>query len=432
MRLPRNIGGAIKWGSRLRAERLKGIKAMCLKYDRCREMLDSISAVLGTISAVIIAANSVVMLLASAGRARPLEVYPEGDRTDVSVAILVPAYREGPHIRYVLRSLKFVEYPKDRLKLIVVGERDDLETYHEIARICEVDGDTINCGGVRGVYLINASGARGKPSALNFALKYVDADVVAVYDAEDSVHPNHVSIAVRLLEDESVAAVQFVREMAQVAGRLGEAQVADFYFYYLVIQPYLMRSTGLAEICGSAFFIKHSVLRRVGGFNTASPAEDLDLTYRIGALGLRVLIAQPPSITRPIVRVSSLVKQRARWIRGGLLSIPTGLRAAPRTLPLLLITGFMPVSTVTSTLTVLLGIVGLVSGCDLSLCVYAVIAASSACSLGLVPVSLSSTGRTIALKNLAVMSAIYYLASWRAIAELIVSPRDWSKSEFKA
>ncbi|MEM1623386.1 MAG: glycosyltransferase family 2 protein [Sulfolobales archaeon] len=395
-------------------------------------MLDLASAILCSVSAIIVLSNSVLMLLASLSRSRPLEINHSGVQPKVRVAIVVPAYREGPFIHYVIQSLKEVDYPKDYLKLVIVGEEDDVETYREVAKLCDIRDEYLDCGGVKGVYLVNKSRARGKPAALNFALKYVNADVIGFYDAEDSIHPKHVSIAVELLKDSSVAAVQFVREVARIPGALGEAQAADFHFYYMVLQPFLMRYTGLAEICGSAFFIKSSLIKEVGGFNINSPAEDLDLTYRLGALGLRILLALPPSTTRPIANTSSLIKQRARWIRGGILSIPTGLSAAPRSIPLVLVTGFMPITTVTSSLALLLGVVVLLMGSTVTLSKYAIVALVLACVLGASSVLVSNLGATRMLKYLAVMSIVYYLASWRALVELFTSPRSWTKSQSKA
>lgn len=395
-------------------------------------MLDSISAAFGIASAAIIAANSILVILASLSKARPLELEPGSPQEHASVAVIVPVYGEGPRVRYVLRSLGEVRYPKDRLTLVVVGEEGDDETYREISRLCETSGNLLDCGGVRGVYVVNRSGVRGKPAALNYALKHVNADVVAVYDAEDTVHRDHVSIAVRLLEDRSVGAVQFVREVSPYPSDLAEAQRSDFYFYYMVLQPYLMRKTGLAEVCGSAFFARLSLLKSLGGFNESSPAEDLDLTYRLGARGMRVLVALPPSATRPVVRTSSLVKQRARWIRGGILSIPTGLRALPRSAPLLLVTGLTPLTSVTSTVAVLLLVAGLIKGSAPVLSWYAISALAAACLLGTLFTLLSGYGRGGGLKHLAAMSVVYFLASWRAVVELAVSPRSWTRSESKA
>ncbi|MEM4592029.1 MAG: hypothetical protein QW196_01350, partial [Sulfolobales archaeon] len=125
-------------------------------------------------------------------------------------------------------------------------------------------------------------------------------------------------------------------------------------------------------------------------------------------------------------------KQRARWIRGGILSIPTGFSAAPRSIPLMLITGFMPITTVTSSLTLLLGVVALLTGSTLTLSKYAIVALVFACVLGASSVLASNLGKTRMLRYLAIMSFVYYLASWRALVELFTSPRSWTKSQSKA
>lgn len=395
-------------------------------------LIDVALTVLGAFSVIIISANSTLMLLAYLSRARPLEVVADKPSSTPDVTILVPAYREGNHIHYFLKSLSSVDYPKNRLRLVIVGEVDDPETYGVLSNYCEVEHDALNCGGVRGVYIVNTSGIRGKPAALNFALRYVNTEIVAVYDAEDSIHPSHVSIAVKLLIDPEVAAIQFVRNIVATRTTLEEAQSTDFEFYYTVLQPYLMSLTGLAEVCGSAFYIKLSYLESVGGFNSSSPAEDLDLTYRIASRRWRILLAFPPSTTRPITRTSSLIKQRARWIRGGILAIPAGLRALPRSLPLLLITGLTPLTTVTSTLTVTLGLVSALLNTGILPAIYTIYALAAVCLFGAVPVLLANSNRARTPKYLTIMPAIYYLATWRAFLELLSSPRAWTRSDSKA
>ncbi|MCX8209023.1 MAG: glycosyltransferase family 2 protein [Sulfolobales archaeon] len=395
-------------------------------------MLDLVSSAFGLVTVFIVSANSLLMMLAYLSKSHPVKTPSEDCGRYPSVTVVVPAYREGPYIHYVLQSLKEVRYPRDKLRLIIVGESGDSDTYGEVLKICEVRGQHLNCGGVEGSYLENSSGVRSKPAALNYALRYVDSEILAVYDAEDTIHPDHVLAAVELLGSSDVAAIQFVREVASVSSKLSGAQVADFHFYYRILQPYIARKTGLAEICGSAFFIKTRYLVSVGGFNSTSPTEDLDLTYRIGARGWRVLIALPPSTTRPIARASSLVRQRARWIRGGLLSIPAGLKALPRSLPLLLVTGFMPLTAATSTVAVAAGFVGLLSGFDMTLFRQVFLALVTACSLSFLLVILAAPKEKAVLKYLVVMSAIYYLASWRAVVELLTAPRAWTKSDSKA
>ena len=191
-----------------------------------------------------------------------------------------------------------------------------------------------------------------------------------------------------------------------------------------------MHKTWLPEICGSAFFTRLSYLNKVGGFNLGSPAEDLDLTYRFGARGWKIVVAEPPSVTRPITRTSSLVKQRARWIRGGILAIPQGVRALPRSAPLLLVTGLMPISSVTSTLALIFSLASILLGGGQQ-AIIVILVLVSASSIGALPLALLAGNKERIFKYLGLMSAIYFLASWRAVIELFVAPHSWNKSEDK-
>lgn len=396
-------------------------------------MLEALAVTSGLLTLVILTANNLVLAAAALSRVRPYEVRENLEVDRGRIAVIVPAYREGGTIHHLLASLRDVDYDKRLLKLIVVGEEDDPETYAAISRVCKVDGELLDCYGIAGRYLVNRSGMRGKAAALSYALKYVDAEYVAVYDAEDTVHPRHFRVALRILRDETIAAVQFVRRVIARSRTIEKAQEEDFNLYYIKIQPFMSKYFGLAELGGSAFLVKTKCLQAVGGVNPRAPAEDLDLTYRLASKGWRVVIAFPPSETRSITTLGSLVKQRSRWIRGGILSIPLGIRALPRSLPLLIVTGITPLSTVTSTTMLVALLVDLVLGLYTHYLTYilAALVAVSATSI-ITAIFLSGNSNVIErLKYLAVMSVVYYLATWKALIDTLRTPYSWEKSESK-
>jgi len=396
-------------------------------------VLEVLAVTSGLLTLVILTANNLVLAAAALSRVRPYEVCEDLEVDRGRIAVIVPAYREGDTIHHVLTSLRDVDYDKRLLKLIVVGEEGDPETYAAVSRVCRVDGELLNCYGVAGRYLVNKSGMRGKAAALSYALKYVDAEYVAVYDAEDTAHSRHFKVALRILRDETVAAVQFVRRVAARSRTIEKAQEEDFNLYYMRVQPFMSKYFGLAELGGSAFLVKAKCLWAVGGVNPRAPAEDLDLTYRLASKGWRVVIALPPSETRSITTLGSLVRQRSRWIRGGILSIPLGIRALPRSLPLLVITGITPLSTVTSTTMLVAVLVDLALGSCMHYLTYILIALVVVSSTSiLATIFLSGNSDVIRkLKYVAVMSAVYYLATWKALVDALRAPYSWERSESK-
>jgi cellulose synthase/poly-beta-1,6-N-acetylglucosamine synthase-like glycosyltransferase len=397
------------------------------------QVLEVLPVASGLLTLVVLLANNLVLVAAALSRARPYEVGDDLGGSYGRVTLVVPAYREGDTIHFLLTSLRDIDYDRGSLKLIIVGEEDDRETYDAVSRVCRVDGEVLDCYGIAGRYLVNRSGMRGKAVALSYALRYVDTEYVAVYDAEDTVHPKHFKVALRVLSDSSVAAVQFVRRVVARYRTVEKAQEEDFNMYYTRVQPFMSKYFGLAELGGSAFLIKTECLRAVGGVNPRAPTEDLDLTYRLASRGWRVLVALPPSETRSITTLGSLIKQRSRWIRGGILAIPLGIRALPRSLPLLIVTGITPLSTVTSTVMFVALLVDLVVGLYTRYLLYILVtlvvlsATSTLTSLLLLgnPVDVGK------LKYIAVMSAVYYLATWRALLDILRAPYSWDRSESK-
>ncbi len=396
-------------------------------------MLEVLTVVSGLLTLVILTASNIVLVAAALSRARPYDVCEDLGTSYGRITILVPAYKEGGTIHYLLTSLRDVDYDRSLLKLLIIGEVGDLETYAAISRVCRVDGESLDCYGIAGQYLVNRTGMRGKAAALSYALKYVDTEYVAVYDAEDSVHPKHFKAALKILSNDDIAAVQFVRVVISRSTSIEKAQEEDFNLYYTKIQPFMSKHFGLAELGGSAFLIKTGCLKAVGGVNPRAPTEDLDLTFRLASRGWKVVIALPPSETRSITSLSSLVRQRSRWIRGGILSIPLGIRALPRSLPLLVITGITPLSTVTSTTMFITLLVDLVAGFHTQYSLYALAAllvVSSVSVLNVLHLSEKSSSIRV-LKYVATMSAVYYLATWKALVDALRAPHSWEKSDSK-
>lgn len=396
-------------------------------------MLEALTMVSGLLTLAILTANNIVLVAAALSRARPYDVGEDLGASYGRITILVPAYKEGGTIHYVLTSLRDIDYDRSLLKLLIIGEADDPETYAAVSRVCRVDGESLDCYGIVGQYLVNRTGMRGKAAALSYALKYVDTEYVAVYDAEDSVHPKHFRVALRILSDDDVAAVQFVRVVIGRSRSIEKAQEEDFNLYYTKIQPFMSKHFGLAELGGSAFLIKTRCLKVVGGVNPRAPAEDLDLTFRLASRGWRVVVALPSSETRSITSLSSLVRQRSRWIRGGILSIPLGIRALPRSLPLLIITGITPLSAITSTTMFLALLADLVAGSYTQYLLYVPAALLVVSSISVLTVLLLSekSNSISAIKYVATMSAVYYLATWKAVVDALRAPHSWEKSNSK-
>ena len=114
-------------------------------------------------------------------RLRPLRLEPLSDRQLPTYAVLVPLYREAAIVRDLVAHLTRLDYPPAKLQILLLIEADDRKTRaalaeHVIAPHFEV-------------VTVPGGGPRTKPKALTYALSFVRAAFVVVFDAEDRPEP---------------------------------------------------------------------------------------------------------------------------------------------------------------------------------------------------------------------------------------------------
>lgn len=104
-------------------------------------------------------------------------------------AVLVPLYDEAEVLPHLVFGLSRLDYPRERLDVLLVLESRDEKTRRAAARLALPSHMR--------VVVVPQGGPRTKPKALNYALTFTDADLVVVYDAEDRPEPGQLRAAVR-------------------------------------------------------------------------------------------------------------------------------------------------------------------------------------------------------------------------------------------
>ena len=94
-----------------------------------------------------------------------------------SYTIMIPAYREASVINKLVGNLTRLDYPTDRLEVLILVEEDDEETLGALR--------TANPPEHFRMVLVPPAEPRTKPKALNFGLTLARGEIVSVYDVED-------------------------------------------------------------------------------------------------------------------------------------------------------------------------------------------------------------------------------------------------------
>ena len=230
-----------------------------------------------------------------------------------SVTILIPCHNEESVISYTLDSLLRIEYPTEKLEIIVINDFSSDKTL-EIARNYEQK--------YLHIHVINqdqSSGTRGKARALNKAMKrFQKGDLIYFLDADHLLRPDALSRLARHFTDPFVGAASG----RSVPRNKYRSMIASYVYVESLIQHrvtmYASDRLNLAPgILGSNFCIRRSLLDRIGLFDEEALTEDIDLTFSVYDQGY-IVKYDVTSITEHEApeSIQNYILQHLRWNRG--------------------------------------------------------------------------------------------------------------------
>jgi len=226
--------------------------------------------------------------------------------------VLVPAYREPEVCSRLVENLRALEYPPDKLEIMLLLEADDHET---IAAAIEAVGNSPIFSIVR----VPPAEPRTKPKALNYGLIKARGDLVTVYDAED--RPDVLQLR--------KAAIAFFSAPADVVclqakldffnpqqNLLTKWFTLDYRMWFGELLPGLVQLQAPIPLGGTSNHFRRSVLMDVGGWDAFNVTEDADLGLRIYRLGFRTGVLDSTTLEEANSDFVNWIKQRSRWYKG--------------------------------------------------------------------------------------------------------------------
>lgn len=226
------------------------------------------------------------------------------------ISIIIPAKNEEKVIGRLLKALLKIKYPKDRMEIIIVEDGSNDRT----PQICNKFVQEYP----RLIKFFHRSTSNGKPSALNYGLKYAKGDLIAVFDADNVPQPDVLLKVVKYFDDPKVAAVQGTTCAINADQNMLTKLIA--YEEALWLKNYIQGKDILnlfVPLTGSCQFIRRDIVEEINGWDERFLSEDVEMSARLTELGYKVRYA--PDIISWQEAPSSiiqLIKQRIRWNRG--------------------------------------------------------------------------------------------------------------------
>lgn len=229
-------------------------------------------------------------------------------RRELRFDLIVPAHNESAIIARTIASLKNVDWPADRFRVLVVADN------------CTDDTAAVARAAGAEVLVRNDAANRGKGYALQHAFASSRdahrADAVVVVDADSEVSPNLLRAFAARIESGSQAVQSHygVRNpMASWRTRLITIAKGSFHIVRSRARERLGLSCGIR---GNGWCVTHRLLEAVP-YNCFSLTEDVEYGIAIGLAGYRVAYADEAHSDADMVSGEEIARrQRQRWEDG--------------------------------------------------------------------------------------------------------------------
>jgi cellulose synthase/poly-beta-1,6-N-acetylglucosamine synthase-like glycosyltransferase len=272
---------------------------------------DVITAILLSVMLFWTGYNGAIIWVGIRSRRNHLTKETENREQLPKISIIVPTKNEEVVINRCLTSLLNLDYPKDKMEVIIVDGNSSDSTGKVCSEFVAKYPQTF-------AFITENHEAKGKPGALNLAMPFTTGEIVGVFDADSVPEKNVLKKVASYLNDKKIMAVQgtttSINERKNILTRV-VAMEEKAWFQALLSGKEKLHL--FLPLNGSCQFIRRTVLEELGGWDENSLTEDVELALRL--VEKNHLIKYAPDISsgqETPNNLSDLVKQRVRWYRG--------------------------------------------------------------------------------------------------------------------
>ncbi len=224
-------------------------------------------------------------------------------------SIVIPAKNEEKVVGRLLNALLRLDYPKDKVEVIVVEDGSTDETVD----ICE----RFAVGNLN-LKILRKSCSNGKPSALNLAIKNATGDIIGFFDADNVPDRDVLRKAAEYFSSPQVVAIQgrthSINSDENMLTKLLSHEEMIWFEAYLRGRDVLKL---FVHLKGSCQFLRRQVLEELNGFDERVLSEDMEISARLAKKGYGINYAPDVvSWQESPACWKQLFTQRIRWFRG--------------------------------------------------------------------------------------------------------------------
>lgn len=228
-----------------------------------------------------------------------------------TVTVIVPAHNEELVISNILNALLDVDYPRERLMILVVNDRSTDKTGEILDQLAHHHPGRITV-------LHRKVGKPGKAAALKDATAMVQSEILLVFDADYIPGQGLIKQLVAPFFDPEVGAMMG-RVVPHNVSRNLLTRLLDLERSggYQVDQQARMNLQLVPQYGGTVGGVRMRALQSVGGWDEQTLAEDTEMTYRMLLAGWKTVYQNRSECYEEVPENwYSRIRQLKRWARG--------------------------------------------------------------------------------------------------------------------
>ncbi len=229
----------------------------------------------------------------------------QGVKKYPTVTIMVPCWNEEKTISKTINSLLNLDYPKDKLKIMIIDDGSTDGTWN-VAKKFE---------NKKQIEMYQKENG-GKHTALNFGLSKITSDLVGCLDADSYVDKDALKNIAVYFEDKATMAVTPSVKIWQPKTIIQLIQKVE-YSWGILIRKMFSYLGALYVTPGPFSIFRREVFVELGGYRHAHQTEDMELAVRMQSNHYKIANAHDAVVyTVAPESVRKLYKQRLRWTYG--------------------------------------------------------------------------------------------------------------------
>lgn len=234
------------------------------------------------------------------------------DQKDLPIyTVFCPLYRESHILPQFIEAINKLDWPKNKLDVLLLLEEDDKDTIDFVSRMLLPEY-------VR-IIIVPQSLPKTKPKACNYGLSFAKGEYSVIYDAEDIPDPLQLKKAYLAFQKVTEKVICLQAKLNYYNARqniLTRFFSAEYLLWFDLTLPGLQSYNTTIPLGGTSNHFRTKDLINLKGWDPFNVTEDADLGIRLFNKGYQTAIIDSVTYEEATSKVKNWLKQRSRWLKG--------------------------------------------------------------------------------------------------------------------